>query len=142
MKTKMKTVLVPGIILGFVLTLIYVSMASAQQQAAPAGQPAAKMETQAQTMQSPTPAAEMQTPVAQSKKAGSTMMKSTSKMPMMSNQEIKSVQEALNKDGYKLAEDGISGKHTRSAIKDFQKKNHLKVTGNADSETLAKLNLK
>jgi peptidoglycan hydrolase-like protein with peptidoglycan-binding domain len=138
MKTKMKKALVPGIILGFVLTLMNVSMASAQQQAAPAGQPAAKMETQTQTMQSPTPEAKMQT----SKKSGSTMMKSTSKMSMMSNHEIKSVQEALNKDGYKLAADGIAGKHTTRAIKDFQKKNHLKVTGKADSETLAKLNLK
>jgi peptidoglycan hydrolase-like protein with peptidoglycan-binding domain len=142
MKTKMKTVLVPGIILGFVLTLMYVSMASAQQQAAPAGQPAVKMEAQAQTTQSPKPEAKMRTPVAQTKKAGSASMKTASKTHMVADPEIKSVQEALNKEGYKLTTDGVQGKHTTRAIKDFQKKNHLKVTGKADAETLAKLNLK
>ena len=143
MKTKMKTVLVPGVILGFVLTLMYGSMASAQQQqAAPMQKPAVTMGTQTQTMQSPTPEAKMKTTAAQAEKSGSTMMKSTSKMPMMSSQEIKSVQEALNKDGYKLTADGIQGRHTTRAIKEFQKKNHLKVTGKADAETLAKLNLK
>lgn len=50
--------------------------------------------------------------------------------------------EALNKDGYKLSVDGVVGKHTRGAIKDFQRKNDLKVTGAPDTETLAKLNLK
>ena len=142
MKTKMKTVLVPGIILAFALTLLTMPMAYAQQQAATAGQPAAKMETQAQTMQTPQPEAKMQTSAAQSAQTASTMMKSTSKMPMMSSQEIKSVQEALNKEGYKLTADGIQGKHTTRAIKEFQKKNHLKVTGKADAETLAKLNVK
>jgi peptidoglycan hydrolase-like protein with peptidoglycan-binding domain len=148
MKTKkMKTVLIPGIILGFVMTLMFGSMASAQQQqqqkqAAPMQKPAVTMGTQTQTMKSPMPEAKMQTSAAQTEKSGSTMMKSTSKMPMMSSQEIKSVQEALSKDGYKLKADGIQGKHTTWAIKDFQKKNHLKVTGRADAQTLAKLNLK
>jgi len=31
------------------------------------------------------------------------------------------------------------GKHTRAAIKAFQKKNMLKVNGKLDTETLAKL---
>jgi peptidoglycan hydrolase-like protein with peptidoglycan-binding domain len=142
MKTKMKPVLVLSIIFGFVLMLMNVSVASAQQQTAAAEKSAVKMETQTQAMQSSKPEAKMETSVAQSKKAASTMMKSTGKMPMMSNQEIKSVQEALNKDGYKLAADGILGKRTRGAIKEFQKKSDLKVTGRLDSETLAKLNLK
>jgi peptidoglycan hydrolase-like protein with peptidoglycan-binding domain len=55
---------------------------------------------------------------------------------------VKSVQEALNKEGYKLKVDGLMGKHTRSALRSYQKKNGLKVTGKADEATLAKLNVK
>jgi peptidoglycan hydrolase-like protein with peptidoglycan-binding domain len=143
MKTKMKKVLVPGIIFGFVLTLTAVPMAFAQQQqTAPIQKPAVTMGTQVQTAQNPTPESKMKTTVAQTEKSGSTMMKSTSKMSMMSSPEIKSVQEALNKEGYKLKADGIQGKHTTRAIESFQKKNNLKVTGKPDAETLAKLNIK
>jgi peptidoglycan hydrolase-like protein with peptidoglycan-binding domain len=142
MKTRMKPVLVLSIIFGFVLMLMNVSSASAQQQAAPAEKAAAKMEAQAQATQSAKPKAEMEKSAPQAEKAASTMMKSTGKKSMMSSQEIKSVQEALNKDGYKLTVDGLLGNHTRSAIKNFQKKNELKVTGTPDSPTLAKLNLK
>jgi peptidoglycan hydrolase-like protein with peptidoglycan-binding domain len=49
------------------------------------------------------------------------------------------IQKALNKEGYKLKDDGLMGKHTRAAIRSFQKKNGLKVTGAPDDETLAKL---
>ena len=49
------------------------------------------------------------------------------------------IQKALNKEGYKLKDDGLMGKHTRSAIEAFQKKNSLKMTGKPDNETLAKL---
>ena len=77
----------------------------------------------------------------QSQKAESNMMKSTSKTAMMSKQEVKAVQTALNKDGYNLKVDGIYGHNTRSAIKNFQKKNDLKVTGRLDSGTLSKLNV-
>jgi peptidoglycan hydrolase-like protein with peptidoglycan-binding domain len=55
---------------------------------------------------------------------------------------VKAVQEALNKEGYKLKVDGLMGKHTRSALKSYQKKNGLKVTGKADEATLTKLNVK
>jgi peptidoglycan hydrolase-like protein with peptidoglycan-binding domain len=54
----------------------------------------------------------------------------------------KAVQEALNKEGYKLRVDGLMGKHTRTALKRYQKKNGLKVTGKADKATLAKLGVK
>jgi peptidoglycan hydrolase-like protein with peptidoglycan-binding domain len=143
MKIKMKKLLVPSVILGFALMLMNVPTASAQQQVATAEKTAVKqMESQMQTMPSAKTEAKMPMSTAQGEKAASTMMKSTSKMSVMSNQEIKSVQEALNKDGYKLTADGMMGNHTVSAIKDFQKKNDLKVTGLPDSETLAKLNLK
>jgi peptidoglycan hydrolase-like protein with peptidoglycan-binding domain len=142
MKTKIQPVLVLGIIFGFVLMMMSASMVSAQQQAAPAEKPAVKMETQAQTMQTPQPKAKIETSVAQTEKKASSMMKSTGKTAMMSNQQVKTVQEELNKDGYKLAVDGVMGKHTRSAIMDFQQKNQLMATGQLDSATLAKLNLK
>jgi len=198
MKAKINRILIPSIILGFIVTLMSVSMASAQQQAVSAANKAQKVETQAQTLQKSVTTGEnnMQTTAAQSEKAASTMMKNTSNMPMMQNQaaqaantptkieaqsqamqkgmkseanaqataaqsektastmmkntsnmpmmsnhEIKAVQEALNHNGYKLATDGIMGNHTISALKNFQKKNDLKVTGRPDTETLAKLNI-
>jgi peptidoglycan hydrolase-like protein with peptidoglycan-binding domain len=58
------------------------------------------------------------------------------------NETVKAVQEALNKEGYKLKADGLMGKHTRSALKSYQKKNGLKVTGRMDEATLAKLKVK
>jgi cytoskeletal protein RodZ len=142
MKTRMKSVFVLSVVFGFVLMLMNASMVFAQQQAAPMLKPAVKMETQAQSMPTSKPGSKMQTNVAKSGQAASTTMKSTGKMATMSKQEIKAVQEALNKDGYKLTVDGIVGHNTRSAIKNFQKKNDLKVTGRPDSQTLSKLDLK
>jgi len=143
MKARINKILIPSIILGFAVMLMNVSMASAQQQAVPTTNNAQKMETQAQTIQKSVTAGEnnMQTTPAQSEKTASTMMTNTSKMPMMSSHEIKAVQEALNHNGYKLATDGIMGKHTIAALKGFQKKNDLKVTGRPDTETLAKLKI-
>ena len=112
-------------------------------QAAQAANTPAKIEAQSQAAQKSVTTGEnnMQTTPVQSEKTASTMMTNTSKMPMMSNHEIKAVQEALNHNGYKLATDGIMGKHTIAAIKGFQKKNDLKVTGRPDTETLAKLKI-
>jgi peptidoglycan hydrolase-like protein with peptidoglycan-binding domain len=139
MKGKMKPVLVLATIFGFVLMLMNASMVFAQQQSSPMEKPAMKSETQAQPMATSKP--EMQPNTGQSQKAESNMMKSTSKTAMMSKQEVKAVQTALNKDGYNLKVDGIYGHNTRSAIKNFQKKNDLKVTGRLDSGTLSKLNV-
>ncbi|GEM_PF-5058222 len=55
---------------------------------------------------------------------------------------VKAAQEALDKAGFKVKADGIMGRHTRMAIKAFQKKNGLKVTGRLDKATLAKLHAK
>jgi hypothetical protein len=51
--------------------------------------------------------------------------------------EVVEIQKQLNKVGYKLIADGISGPNTESAIKDFQKKHKLIVDGNAGPVTLA-----
>jgi peptidoglycan hydrolase-like protein with peptidoglycan-binding domain len=49
------------------------------------------------------------------------------------------IQEALNKNGAKLAVDGRMGKMTRTALRKYQKDNGLKVTGMVDKATKAKL---
>ncbi|MEJ2060482.1 MAG: peptidoglycan-binding domain-containing protein [Gammaproteobacteria bacterium] len=56
--------------------------------------------------------------------------------------EVKALQEALNAHGAKLKADGMWGKNTRAALKAYQKKNGLKVTGHADKATRAKLGMK
>ena len=58
------------------------------------------------------------------------------------SEEVKMVQEALNKQGAKLKVDGVAGKQTRAALSKFQKANGLKATGKADAATLAKLGIK
>lgn len=55
---------------------------------------------------------------------------------------VKSIQEALNKNGAKLKVDGYIGKKTRAAIKAFQTTHKLKATGHADKKTREALGLK
>lgn len=52
---------------------------------------------------------------------------------------VKKTQQALNAAGAKLKIDGKLGKETRMAIRDFQKKNGLKVNGHLNKATRAKL---
>ena len=54
-------------------------------------------------------------------------------------EEVKLLQSLLNKQGYKLVEDGDFGANTESAVKDFQTKNKLKVDGVVGESTLKKL---
>ena len=42
---------------------------------------------------------------------------------------VKELQEALNKNGYKLDVDGVFGSKTQAAVKDYQSKNNLQVDG-------------
>jgi peptidoglycan hydrolase-like protein with peptidoglycan-binding domain len=52
------------------------------------------------------------------------------------------VQTALNNDAKaKLVVDGVLGKNTRHALKKFQKKNGIPVSGKVDAETLKKLGI-
>ena len=52
---------------------------------------------------------------------------------------IKSLQEALNKQGIQIKADGVLGKDTRAALRRYQTEHHLPVTGEADKATLDKL---
>lgn len=57
------------------------------------------------------------------------------------NHKVAEVQKALNAHGASLTVDGVMGKGTKNALKDYQKANNLKVTGRADKETLKSLGL-
>lgn len=56
---------------------------------------------------------------------------------------VKKVQQALNKQGYDCGTpDGIMGKKTKAAIKEYQADHDLKVTGTINSKLLKSLNVK
>jgi len=59
-----------------------------------------------------------------------------------SSNQVKAVQTALNREGYKLEVDGKMGKNTRTALMKFQKGHKLPATGKADDATLKKLGIK
>ena len=52
---------------------------------------------------------------------------------------IKSLQEALSKQGIQTKIDGVLGKETRAALRRYQTEHHLPVTGAPDKTTLDKL---
>ena len=52
---------------------------------------------------------------------------------------VRQLQNELNKRGYSLDQDGIFGKKTRAAVRDYQKKNGLKLDGIAGKETWGSL---
>lgn len=56
--------------------------------------------------------------------------------------DVKQLQTALNTVGYKLNVDGVFGKLTEAAVKNFQGKNSLKADGVVGPGTLASLNAK
>ncbi len=61
---------------------------------------------------------------------------------VVGNAHVKAIQEALDKAGAKLKVDGLMGKKTEGALRAYQKKHGLKVTGTADKATLKSLGVK
>ncbi len=59
----------------------------------------------------------------------------------MSKDKVQALQTALNNSGESVAVDGVMGPKTHGALKDYQKKNNLKQTGQPDRATLKHLNL-
>lgn len=57
----------------------------------------------------------------------------------LSESTIKSLQEALNKQGIAVKADGLLTDETRAAIRKYQSQHHLPVTGEPDRATLDKL---
>ena len=83
-------------------------------------------------------------PAAEQQKAEAPAAKQAAKhakRAVKGNAQVKAVQEALIKNGAKLTADGVMGKHTRIALRQYQKKNGLKSTGKADKATLEKLGI-
>ena len=66
---------------------------------------------------------------------------SRSQSANLSQQNIMELQQALNSQGEKVSSDGRWGPGTESALKHFQQKNGLPVTGQLDDATKSKLNL-
>lgn len=52
---------------------------------------------------------------------------------------VKALQEALNKQGIPVRQDGILNDETRAGIRKYQSQHHLPVTGEPDKATLDKL---
>jgi peptidoglycan hydrolase-like protein with peptidoglycan-binding domain len=121
-----------------------VSVTVAQEGAAPAAEqpPAATEQPAAPAEQSPATAEQPATAPAAEQPAAAAEEKAPPAEPMaMDAEKIKAVQEALNKAGAQLKVDGKVGKMTRKALKKFQKRNDLPVTGKPDAGTLAKLGI-
>ena len=53
--------------------------------------------------------------------------------------DVSELQKLLNKNGYRLDEDGVFGSKTQSAVQDYQKKNNLAVDGIVGNNTWAAL---
>jgi len=59
----------------------------------------------------------------------------------LSQKTVMQLQQALNSQGEKVNSDGVWGPGTESALKHFQQKNGLPVTGQLDDATKSKLNV-
>ena len=68
-------------------------------------------------------------------------MASTYKMVAYGSQgdAVRQLQSQLNRHGYQLEEDGVFGSKTRAAVRDYQKKNSLRLDGIAGDETWGSL---
>jgi peptidoglycan hydrolase-like protein with peptidoglycan-binding domain len=73
-------------------------------------------------------------------KAGSEAMKGGRAAGGADAEQVKAIQQALKDKGHDPGEiDGVMGPKTRAALRDYQKKEGLKATGQLDKETAAKL---
>ncbi len=114
--------------------LVAISPALAADEKAPAQAPAVKQETAAK------PAAKAAAPAMKTEKKKMTK-KAAKKKAVKSNPDVMAAQQALAGAGYKIKADGMMGKNTKKALKAFQKKNKLKVTGKLDAATKKALSL-
>lgn len=59
----------------------------------------------------------------------------------MSSSDVRHVQQALNDAGYDVRVDGKWGPGTERAMREYQRSHNLSVTGRADRDTLASMNI-
>lgn len=77
-----------------------------------------------------------------SSSSSSSTKSTTSKSSSASNKTVKLVQEKLNKLGYDCGKaDGVMGKKTKSALKEYQKDNDLTVDGKIGKEVKKSLGI-
>ena len=74
-------------------------------------------------------------------KASEVEMSAMPKAHLTRRAQVLGVQNALRAKGFGLAADGILGRHTRDALRRYQKANGLKATGQIDKATLRSLNV-
>jgi len=63
-------------------------------------------------------------------------------LPLVKDSFVGRLQMGLIKEGFKLSPDNVFGKNTSDAIKDFQKKKGLTVSGIADNKTISLLGIR
>lgn len=86
-------------------------------------------------------AAEIEKPVTQPSISFKRLLKQTK--PYMKGEDIKKLQEELNKKGFNCGKaDGIYGSKTTAAVKLFQRRYHLLIDGKAGKQTIQKLGYK
>lgn len=78
---------------------------------------------------------------ADSKSSTKATASKSKKKSALDTETVKEVQNALVDAGYKIKVDGKMGRQVRTALKKYQKKNRLKVTGRIDKATLGKMGL-
>ena len=73
----------------------------------------------------------------------SASLKTPRKMAMStpSKTDVRRVQAGLNRNGFKIAEDGIFGTNTRNALTEFQQQNNIAANGQINQETKQALGL-
>lgn len=81
------------------------------------------------------------TPVSTPAKPAMPTPKKKSGWTRLTHAQVMTVQNALIGKGYTIKADGIWGKKTRKALKEFQKKNGLPATGHLNAKTLAALDV-
>jgi peptidoglycan hydrolase-like protein with peptidoglycan-binding domain len=93
-------------------------------------------------METAKPAAKAAAPAKKAKKAKKKSAKKIAKKKAVkASPTVKKAQMALAKAGFKTKADGYMGKNTRTAIKGYQKKKGLKVSGKLDKSTQKSLGI-
>ncbi|BEQ14445.1 peptidoglycan-binding domain-containing protein [Desulfoferula mesophila] len=120
-------------VVGMALCVAPLAMAADQPAAAQPAATAPAAAAPAEAKAAPAPKAKK----AKAKKA------TAKKVAVKPNPKVRTLQDLLNTKGnYNLKVDGVMGKQTKAALKDFQKANGLKVTGKVDAATKKALGLK
>ena len=72
---------------------------------------------------------------------GSVKQTAAKKTKKIDAETVKAVRQALVAAGYKVKVDGKMGRQMRSALKKYQRKNRLRVTGRIDQKTIKKMGI-